>query len=63
MKRRRDLVLANLAGAVVLLLALLAGWRDAAAFGLAVLAILNLMIILREQMSRHEGNGGSDRDR
>ncbi|MCL7451771.1 MAG: hypothetical protein M8467_01850 [Anaerolineae bacterium] len=51
MSRRRDLVLANLAGAAVLLLALLAGWREAAEFGLAVLAILNLTIILRERMS------------
>lgn len=57
MKGRRDLVLANLAGVVVLLLALLAGWRDAAGFGLAVLAILNLTIILRERMSRHEDDG------
>jgi len=51
LSRRRDLILANLAGVAVLLLALLAGWRDAAAFGLAVLAILNLTIILRERMS------------
>lgn len=49
MRGRRDLIVANLAGVVVLLLALVAGWREAAAFGLAVLAILNLTIILRER--------------
>ena len=49
MRGRRDLIVANLAGVAVLLLALVAGWREAAAFGLAVLAILNLMIILRER--------------
>jgi hypothetical protein len=53
---RRDLILANLAGVAVLLLALVAGWREAAAFGLAVLAILNLMVILRE----HTGGPGND---
>jgi hypothetical protein len=51
LRGRRDLILANLAGVAVLLLALVAGWREAAAFGLAVLAILNLMVILRERMS------------
>ena len=57
MKRRQDLILANLAGVAVLLLALVAGWREAAAFGLAVLAILDLMVLLRE------GIGGSGDDR
>jgi hypothetical protein len=56
-KRRQDLILANLAGVAVLLLALVAGWREAAAFGLAVLAILDLMVLLRE------GIGGSGDDR
>lgn len=51
MRDRRDLIVANLAGLVVLLLALVAGWREAAAYGLAVLAILNLMAILRERTS------------
>jgi hypothetical protein len=57
MRHRQDLILANLAGAAVVLLALVAGWREAAAFGLAVLAILDLMVLLRE------GIGGSRDDR
>jgi hypothetical protein len=52
--RVRDLVLADLAGCLVLLAALAAGWRDAAAFGLAVLIILNLLAILRERLARVE---------
>ena len=50
--KARDLVLADLAGGLVLLVALLAGWRDEAAFGLAILAILNLLVILRERLAR-----------
>ncbi len=50
----RDLVLADLAGCLVLLAALAAGWRDAAAFGLAVLIILNLLVILRERAARFD---------
>ena len=50
--RLRDLVLADLAGCLVLLAALAAGWRDAAAFGLAVLIVLNLLAILRERLAR-----------
>ena len=50
--RLRDLLLADLAGCLVLLAALAAGWRDAAAFGLAVLIILNLWAILRERLAR-----------
>lgn len=50
--RGRDLLLADLAGCLVLLAALAAGWRDAAAFGLAVLVILNLLAILRERLAR-----------
>jgi len=52
--RMRDLVLADLAGCLVLLAALAAGWRDAAAFGLAVLIILNLLAILRERLARFD---------
>jgi hypothetical protein len=52
--RLRDLVLADLAGLLVLLVALAAGWREEAAFGLAVLIILNLLAILRERLARVE---------
>jgi hypothetical protein len=47
----RDLILANLAGLLVLLAALLAGWYDEALFGLAVLVILDLMVLLRQRLS------------
>jgi hypothetical protein len=47
----RDLILANLAGLLVLLATLLAGWYDEALFGLAVLVILDLMVLLRQRLS------------
>jgi len=40
--------------AYVISQALAAGWRDAAAFGLAVLIILNLLVILRERSARFD---------
>ena len=56
MKRQRDLIVTNIAAVAVLLAALLLGWREAAAFGLAVLVFMDLMVLLRERMAR------SDRD-
>jgi len=50
----RDLLVADLAGCLVLLAALAIGWRDAAAFGLAVLIILNLLAILRQRWARRD---------
>jgi hypothetical protein len=52
MKRRRDLIVANLAALLLLLLVLLIGWWQEAAFGLAVLVILDLLVLLRERTSR-----------
>jgi hypothetical protein len=54
MKRRRDLIVTNIAALLVVLIAFLLGWREAAAFGLAVLAFMDLMVLLR---------GRSDKDR
>lgn len=55
MKHSRNLIVTNIAVAVILLLALLAGWREAAAFGLAALAILDLLVLLRGRPARsHE---------
>ena len=48
----RDLILADLAGILVLLVALATGWHEAAAFGLAVLAILNLLVVVRSRLAR-----------
>jgi membrane protein implicated in regulation of membrane protease activity len=48
-KRRRDLIVTNVAAVAVLLVALLLGWWEAAAFGLAVLVFMDLMVLLRER--------------
>jgi hypothetical protein len=60
-KRRRDLILANAAALVVLLFVLLIGWGQEAAFGLAVLVILDVIVLLRERSSRPR-NGSSPED-
>jgi hypothetical protein len=57
MKRRRDLIVTNLAALLVLLIALLLGWREAAAFGLAVLVIMDLMVFFREWSARSRSDG------
>jgi hypothetical protein len=49
MQRPRDLIVTNVLALLLLLVVLLAGWREAAAFGLAVLVILDLMVVLRER--------------
>lgn len=54
MKRRRELVVTNILALLVLFIAVLAGWGDAAAFGLAVLVIMDLMVMLRERTDRHK---------
>jgi hypothetical protein len=60
MKPPRDLLLANGAALVLLLVVLIIGWRFEAAFGLAVLVILNLLVLLRGRPGgpKDEGNGG-----
>jgi hypothetical protein len=52
MKRKRDLIVTNILSVLVLLGALLAGWWEAAAFGLAVLVIMDLLVLFREWFSR-----------
>jgi hypothetical protein len=54
MKRRRDLIVTNGAALLVLLIALLAGWHEAAAFGLTILVVLNLIVLIRERQARSE---------
>jgi hypothetical protein len=51
-KRRRDLIVTNLVALCALAAIWLAGWREAVGFGLAILAILNLMVMIREQSAR-----------
>jgi hypothetical protein len=50
MKRWRDLIVTNVVALLVLLFVLLVGWREAAAFGLAVLVIMDLVVLIREQV-------------
>ena len=54
MKRQRDLIVTNIPAVSVLIAALLLGWREAAAFGLAVLVFMDLMVLLRERMARSD---------
>jgi hypothetical protein len=56
MQRSRDLIVANVLALLVLLVVLLVGWREAAAFGLVVLVILDLMVVLRERSGRSKGD-------
>jgi uncharacterized protein (DUF58 family) len=62
MKRRRDLLLTNLLSLFVLLAALLAGWWEAALFGLAVLVVMDLLAVLREQFPRLRLGSGENTD-
>lgn len=52
MKRWREFIVANAASLLLLLAVLLLGWREAAAFGLAVLVIVDLLVIARERFDR-----------
>lgn len=52
MKRRRDLIVTNVVALMVLAVALLVGWRDAAVFGFIVLIVMDLMVLLRERQVR-----------
>jgi hypothetical protein len=54
MNRRRDLILTNLLALAVLLVVLLIGWGDAAAFGLAVLLLMDGLVLLGEWRARRE---------
>ena len=64
MNRRRDLIVANLAVMLLLFVLLLLGWREEAAFGLAVLLLLNLFVMLRGRQARHDRSAeGEDESR
>jgi hypothetical protein len=52
MSHSRSLLVANLLAVLALLVVLLLGWWDAAAFGLAVLLILDVLVWLRERQAR-----------
>jgi hypothetical protein len=54
MRRRRDLILVNLVVLLMLLAVLLLGWWEAAAFGLGILVVLDLLVVLRERQARSD---------
>lgn len=56
MKRHRELIVTNLVALLVLLAALLLGWKEAAAFGLAVLIVMDLMVLIRERQARSKND-------
>ena len=61
MNRRRELIVANLAAFLLLVVVLLLGWRQEAAFGLAVLLFLDLFVLLRSRQVRSsESTDGED---
>lgn len=60
MKRSRDLIVTNVLALLVLFVALLVGWWEAAAFGLAVLIIMDLLVVLRERWVRSQDNRSTD---
>jgi hypothetical protein len=59
-KRPRELVVTNVLALLVLLVVLLLGWREAAAFGLAVLLILDLLVVIRERVPRPDDEKRDD---
>mgnify|MGYP001031123993 FL=1 len=61
MNCRRDLIVANLAAMLLLFVVLLLGWWQEAAFGLAILLILNLFVVLRGRQARYD-RGAEDED-
>lgn len=55
MRTRSSLVVANLVSVPLLVAALVAGWWEAAAFGSAVLALLDLLVLVRERSTNTHG--------
>ena len=60
MKRPHELVVTNVLALLVLLVVLLFGWREASAFGLAVLLILDLLVVIRERVPRPDDEKRDD---
>ncbi|MFC2029233.1 hypothetical protein ACFLWA_00715 [Chloroflexota bacterium] len=52
MERGRELIVTNLVALLLLLIVLVVGWKQAAAFGLAVLVMMNVFVLLRERLGR-----------
>jgi hypothetical protein len=57
MQRLKRLIIVNLLALAMLLGVLLIGWRQAAAFGLGVLVVMNLIVLIRERSGPSNGEG------
>jgi membrane protein implicated in regulation of membrane protease activity len=54
MERKRELILANLLSLLIVAVALVAGWWQEALFGLAVLAVMDVLVLVRQRFGRHD---------
>ena len=54
MERKRELILANLLSLLIVVVALAAGWWQEALFGLAVLAVMDVLVLVRQRFGRHD---------
>lgn len=60
MQNRHALLITNLIAVPVLLIALIAGWLDAAGFGLAVLVLMDILVLVRERRQAPARNQKGD---
>ena len=63
MKRGRELIVTNLVALLLLLIVLVVGWQQAAAFGLAVLVMMNVFVLLRERLGRSSQDSLEDKEK
>jgi hypothetical protein len=54
MEGKGRLVIANLMSLLVVVAALAAGWQVEALFGLAVLAVMDLIVLIRQRFGRRD---------
>ena len=57
MEGKGRLILTNALSLLVVLAALAAGWRQEALFGLAVLAVMDLIVMIRHRLGRRNKDG------
>jgi hypothetical protein len=58
--RKRNLLVTNLLAGLILVAALAVGWREAALFGLAVLAVMDLIVLVRGRLGRRKRDRDDD---
>ena len=57
MERKQRLITTNVLSLLVVAAAFAAGWRMEALFGLAVLAVMDLIVLIRERFGRRDKEG------